>query len=204
MTTNDEPRELIFDPNTGQLVVMTKGHSVPGERQPEPASAEAQASAPGDGVSLEATSMAEEGFFGPPPESIAAAAVPWDLHNHIRELERWATANKQEAFYDAIAFWSLKVPALLAAASAGVWAHFELTTVSVIAGAMASVCVIVDGIHPRGMLRNTHLRAWRTRSHHASDENTAKRIMRDAEPERVRIAGYIRNAETALKPETRV
>jgi hypothetical protein len=93
-----------------------------------------------------------------------------------------------------------------------VWAHFELTTISVVAGAIASLCVIIDGIHPRGMLRNIHLRAyhdlrflssrmmtaWRTRSGNAKPITAARKIIRDAEAERQKIANYLREAETAL------
>jgi len=92
-------------------------------------------------------------------------------------------------------------------------AHFELTTVSVFAGAIASLCIIIDGIHPRGMLRNTHLSAyhdirilmsnmvaeWRSRSGSAKEDNVARRIIRDAETERQRVAAYVRDAETALR-----
>tara|TARA_B100001939_G_scaffold258726_1_gene225648 strand:+ start:227 stop:628 length:402 start_codon:yes stop_codon:yes gene_type:complete len=110
-------------------------------------------------------------------------------------------------------FWSFKVPAILSSASAGFWAHFELVTVSVIMGVIASVCVIIDGIHPRGLLRNTHLRAfhdlrllsssmvskWRARNSTAKPDNVARKIIRDAEDERQRIGAYIRDAETALQ-----
>src|SRR5205085_11471414 len=72
---------------------------------------------------------------------------PNDLRDQLLELEEWAIANKKDASRDTLAFWSLKLPAILVAASAGVWAHFELTTVGVVAGAVASLCVIVDGIH---------------------------------------------------------
>jgi uncharacterized membrane protein YgaE (UPF0421/DUF939 family) len=128
------------------------------------------------------------------------------------ELEEWAKANQKDARKDAFAFWTLKVPAIIASASAGIWAHFNLTTVSVIAGAIASFCVIVDGIHPRGMLRNTHLRAFhdirmlqsRMMSEFRSSEDkvqtTVRSIIRKSEAERQRIATYIRDAETALKP----
>src|SRR5262245_19356530 len=56
-----------------------------------------------------------------------ASALPVDLRNHLQELEEWAAANKRDAFRDTLAFWGLKIPAILAAASAGVWAHFDLT-----------------------------------------------------------------------------
>jgi hypothetical protein len=143
--------------------------------------------------------------------------MPVELSDYLDELEVWARGNRKEAVRDNIAFWALKVPAILASASAGVWAHFGLTTVSVLAGAIASVCVIMDGIHPRGMLRNTHLRAyhdirilsnsimsaWRSRSAFAKEDNVARRLIRDNEAERQRIARAIRDAETALHFENK-
>jgi len=139
-------------------------------------------------------------------------SMPTDFRDQLLELEEWAQANKRDAVRDSIGFWALKIPAILASASAGVWANFDLVTASVLAGAVASLCVIVDGIHPRGMLRNTHLRAyhdiriliagmvadWRSRNASAKDDNTARRIIREAESERQRIAASIRDAETAL------
>jgi hypothetical protein len=148
------------------------------------------------------------------PQASAANSMPADLENTLRELEEWAQANRRDASRDLKAFWALKIPAIVASASAGVWAHLELPTVSVLFGAVASVCVIVDGIQPRGMLRNTHLRAfhdlrilatkmvaeWRGRASNAHADNMARRIIRNAEAERERIAHYIRDAETALNP----
>jgi signal transduction histidine kinase len=141
--------------------------------------------------------------------------MPTDLRDQLIELEEWAQANRRDAIQDSVGFWSLKVPAIIASASAGLWAHFGLTTVSVVAGAIASLCVIVDGIHPRGMLRNTHLRAyhdirillthmvteWRSRNSNAKEDNIARRIIRDAEAERQKIAADIRDAVTALRYE---
>jgi hypothetical protein len=138
-----------------------------------------------------------------------------DLQDHLNELEDWAQANKRDARRDSIAFWSLKAPAIMASASSGLLAQFSLTTLSLAAGAVASVCVLIDGIHPRGMLRNTHMRAyhdirilhnkmvaeWRSRSVTAKDDNIARRIIRDSEAEYERISAYIRDAETALSPE---
>jgi len=140
--------------------------------------------------------------------------MPDDLRDELRELEKWAKDNKRGATKDGQAFWTLKIPAILASASAGVWAYYDLKIVSVIVGAIASVCVIIDGIHPRGMLRNTHLRAyhdirilatrmvseWRGRRQNVIEIAIARKIIRDAESERQRIAVYIRDAETALIP----
>lgn len=138
--------------------------------------------------------------------------LPMELRQQLGELERWAISNRGEARHDSIAFWSLKVPAILASAGAGIIAHFGWTTASLVIGVIASACVIIDGIHPRGMLRNTHLRAfhdtriltsrmmsqWRSRNAAADGINIARRIIRDAENERERIAAYVRDAETAL------
>lgn len=88
----------------------------------------------------------------------------------------------------------------------------DIKLLGLIAGFVAAACVLIDSAYPRGMLRNTHLRAyhdlrilatnmavkWRTRGEN-SDADAAKRIIRDAEPERLRIAKYIRDAEIALK-----
>lgn len=148
----------------------------------------------------------------PATRSASAETMPLELRQQLNELEQWAIANHRDARMDAITFWSLKVPAILASASAGVLARFDLTTASLVVGATASVCVVIDGVHPRGMLRNIHLRAfhdvriltsrmvsqWRSRSVAADDDNIARRIVRDAETERERIAGYIRDAETSL------
>ena len=149
----------------------------------------------------------------PPPHH--DSKMPDELQDQLDEFETWAINNKNDARMDTFAFWMLKVPAILASASAGVWAQFNWTTVSVISGAIASLCVIIDGIHPRGMLRNTHLCAyhdirnltlhmmseWRSRATNTNHDNVARKIISEVEPERQRIAEYVRNAETALKFE---
>jgi hypothetical protein len=149
--------------------------------------------------------------------SSAADAIPTHLRDYLDRLETWAKDNARDARRDAVAFWILKVPAILAAASAGVWAYFDQKAVSVIAGAVASLCVILDGVHPRGVLRNTHLRAvhdlrnltagmmakWQTRDGKSKDDNAVKRIIQEAESERERIGTYIRDAETSLRPESK-
>jgi hypothetical protein len=145
----------------------------------------------------------------------APLSLPPSLSEHLDELEKWATQNKLDARKDLAAFWALKIPAILSSAFAGVLGHFSLTTVSMIAGAIASVCVIIDGVHPKGMLRNTHLRAyhdirilassmmnkWRSRNRSSKDDNVVSGIIRDGEAERARIAAYVRDAETALRFE---
>jgi len=146
-------------------------------------------------------------------ELVTVSGMPPELREHLLELEQWAVGNKSEARNDAVAFWSLKIPAICASAGAGILAHFQLTTISLIAGAVASIAVIIDGVQPRGMLRNMHFRAyhdlrflasrmvseWRARDADRGENEIARQIIRTAEKERQRIAEYIRDAETALK-----
>ncbi len=133
----------------------------------------------------------------------------------IGSTSPWAQGNRRDAFWDTLAFGSLKIPALLAAASAGIWAHLELTAVGVIAGAVASACVIIDGIRPRGMLRTCTCAAttcaarvagmmaqWRSRNWRAKAENVVTNILSGAEEGRKRTAAYIREAESALDYKT--
>lgn len=138
--------------------------------------------------------------------------MPLDLRNYLTELELWANANNKEASRDTIAFWLLKVPAIISSIGTGVLAKFEYDNFSLVLGLIAGICVAVDGIHPRGMLRNTHIRAfhdirtlsssivsnWRTRNDKAQSSNAAKRIIKESEEERLRIANYIKESETAL------
>ena len=156
------------------------------------------------------------GPSSPPPSPSTGVSLPQDFRDYINELEEWALLNRRDALRDTISFWILKIPAILSSASAGVWAHFDFTTVTVISGAIASLCVIVDGIHPRGMLRNVHLRAYhdiknliarvinqyRSDTTRAKPETITRRIIKDAEEERERIANYVRDAETALRYKT--
>ena len=139
--------------------------------------------------------------------------MPLELREQLDELREWEIKNYNAGRKDTIAFWSLKTPAIIAASSAGVFAHFKLTLVSLFVGAIASICVIIDGVNPRGMLRNIHMRAvhdisnlirrmtsqWRARSPEANVDRIARRIVKASQDPCDVIAKYIRDAETALK-----
>lgn len=142
-----------------------------------------------------------------------AELMPKDLQDVLEHLEKWAVENRREACKNTCFFWALKIPAILASASTGVWAYFGSVTVTVISGAIASACIAIDGFHPRGMLRNTHLGAfhdirmlshrildeWRSRSRSAEVEATARQLIKLAAQKKQEIAARIRDAETALK-----
>ena len=132
------------------------------------------------------------------------------LTDQLSELEEWADENRKDARRDALLFWSLKVPAIFSAASSGVWAYLGWTLPGIICGAIASFCILVDGIFPPGKLRNVHLRAVHDirnlissmttefRSSAGESDEVAYGIIRESENERQRIAAYIRDAETSL------
>jgi len=138
--------------------------------------------------------------------------VPRDLDAQLQDLERWAQGAQIDARRDAFFFWMLKAPAIVASASAGLCGHFGLTTASLVVAALSSFCILVDGIRPQGMLRNTHLRAlhdirnltnammtqWRSRPVGQNSTVAARKIVADSEEERNRIATYVRDAESAL------
>jgi len=93
-------------------------------------------------------------------EIVPGHTMPSELREYLDELEQWAMRNYNDGRKDTVAFCSLKVPAIIAAASAGIFAHFNWTIAGLVVGSIGSGCVIIDGLHPRGMLRNIHLRAF--------------------------------------------
>jgi len=148
-----------------------------------------------------------------PPRPKRSDGMPSELGDQLDELEHWATSNQSDARRESLRFWALKAPAIVVAAGGGVCAYFHLSVVGLLAGAVASFCVMIDGIHPRGMLRNVHLRAlhdirilttsmvskWRSRKSDGNDVDAARQIISEGEDERKRIAVYVRDAETALE-----
>lgn len=86
-------------------------------------------------------------------------AMPHQLREEFKRIEVWAQANNADARRDALRFWSLKIPAILVSATTGVFAFYGLKNFVVLAGAVSSFCVLMDGLKPSGNLRNVHLRA---------------------------------------------
>jgi len=156
----------------------------------------------------------------------AESRMPKALKDQLGNLENWAEGNLRDARRDMIWFWSLKIPAVLASACAGLFAYLKWDLPALIIGAIGSLCVLVDGIYPRGMLRNVHLRAvhdlrnlqqeimyqWIIKGFQWGLDDTemekpavkremekvAVKIIQDAQKEVRRIAAYIEGAETSL------
>jgi hypothetical protein len=138
---------------------------------------------------------------------------PSQLSHQMRALRCWAESNRLLARSDLVKFWALKLPAILVSATAAVLAHLGLNDTSVVAGAMAAACGLIDGLNPRGAQRSCHLRAqneinslvvsmasqWRIGALRGEDANTlAAFIIDQSECERKRISAYLNTAETSL------
>ena len=138
--------------------------------------------------------------------------IPRDLDAQLQDLERWAKGSEVDARRQTIAFWILKAPAIFGTACAGLFGHYGWETASLYVAAVSSLCILIDGLNPRGLLRSTYLRAlhdirnltnrmmtqWRSRPEHEGAVAIARQIVRDSEEERNRIATYVRDAEAAL------
>jgi hypothetical protein len=134
------------------------------------------------------------------------------IQSQIAGIERWALQNRTDARKDLAMFWLLKAPAIAVSALSAMFVHFNLGTVALVAGAIATICAVVDGVNPRGKLRNAH---WRAFSELRSLENrvrnrwtiatlnneynlckTAAGIIQEATAEQERIGTYLALAET--------
>jgi hypothetical protein len=78
----------------------------------------------------------------------------------MSELEEWALSNKRDARWDTISFWALKTPAMAASVGAGVFAYRGWELVPIVVVAVGSFCILLDGLNPRGKLRNVHWQAF--------------------------------------------
>ena len=121
--------------------------------------------------------------------------------------------NQRDAKDDLLKFWALKVPAIAASTCAGLFVHFELNTISVIASTLGSVFIVLDGLLRPGMLRKVHVRAlydlrdlqsevtrqWQIGCFQKKDENElAAEILSKALEKRSQIQAYLSAAESSV------
>jgi hypothetical protein len=146
----------------------------------------------------------------------APAVEPQQFRDQMAVIKNWSEANGKDARTDLLKYWGLKLPAILVSGSSALLAHFKLDDIAVIAGAVAAVCVLIDGLNPRGALRNVHKRAfneistlhasmaaqWRSGVlRHQNEDTLAADIIDQSESERARISAYITAAESALSDQ---
>ncbi len=155
----------------------------------------------------------EYGKAASPALPASVASMPPALVSQFKTLEEWAQANLRDARWDAFRFWMLKIPAILVSVGSGVFAHYKLDNVAVVAGAVGSLCVLMDGLNPGGALRNVHRRAfnelrklqdsmsseWQVGELRGKEPKfLAAEIIENAAREKDRINAYITTAETSL------
>lgn len=106
---------------------------------------------------------------GPPPERLTRAkesdsqpyssAVIAIIERELIQLIEWAHVNKLDAKKDKRDFWSLKIPAIIGGFGVSALQAFDYGSAVIILGLITSVCVAIDGVHPRGSLYNVHKKA---------------------------------------------
>jgi len=159
-------------------------------------------------------------FLGPidePSETdsdyeIIRKSMPPEFRRELVVIENWAINVRHEAILDKFAYWAIKIPAILVSVSAAVLAHFKLEDYAGIASAIASACVLIDGMNPRGRLYNVHRKAafelfhlhadmfsrWRVgRLQEREVRSLAVEIISQAQQELKRIGNYLTEAETS-------
>jgi hypothetical protein len=148
---------------------------------------------------------------------LAAPASPADpntlplvLAEKVRAFEEWAQKNEREARHDAISFWMLKLPAIVVSASSGLLALTGSKLLAGIAGVVASLCVLIDGLNPPGRMRNAHRLAlydlrnfqsrldtlWRAGILEGKEPNALTAdLLKQSQAEQERVSLYLLKAE---------
>lgn len=144
--------------------------------------------------------------------------MPSVLSERIRAFEEWAVKNEREARQDTISFWTLKIPAILVSASSGLIALAGSKMLAAVAGVFAGLCVLIDGLKPRGQLRNAHRLAfydlrsfqnrlvtlWQAGILEGKEPNALTAdLLRQAQAELERVSAYLVKAEelAASRPQ---
>jgi hypothetical protein len=149
----------------------------------------------------------------PHDESIHDESIPAELREYLQELEMWAQLNQRDLRGDTLAYWLLKVPAILASACSGILTASDVAILPGVLAALASACVLIDAFQPRGQLRNAHLRAiydirslehqivsrWRVGSlRGVPDNKLAADILEESQQKQRKIEAELRAAETPI------
>jgi hypothetical protein len=132
-------------------------------------------------------------------------------------LEEWALANKKDYERDLVRYWSLKLPAIVCAATISGLEGFGFHAAVSVLGIVSAICVAVDAALPRGLLYNVHRRAfnelrnvnanirnqWNIAEVKTEGDPSARRaaviaILDYSQRERERINKYLTDAEASL------
>ena len=153
----------------------------------------------------------------PPAEEPVDNKMPVELVGQLSLIRDWAWANRDEAKRETVWFWLLKIPVIVASAGYGAMLKFDWQWELAACGALASACVLIDGLSRPGALRNFHHKAYFELSALADDilaqwqiavlggekdHNTlAAKLIAEARVRKEKIASYLADAEATLGKE---
>ncbi|RKD89853.1 DUF4231 domain-containing protein [Mangrovibacterium diazotrophicum] len=100
-----------------------------------------------------------DGRYGTDNQKKELEELPIEIQNKIQELENWANSNSKQAKRNLLWFWILKIPAIVFSATTGILALLEFNILAAILGSISSLCILIDGLFPRGTMRNLQIKA---------------------------------------------
>lgn len=140
--------------------------------------------------------------------------MPGELAEHIKVIAKWGKKNNEESRREAIYFWALKIPVIIATSSYGAMLHFGFEPGLAILGAIASAFTLIDGFYRPGELRNFHHKAYFELSNLANDlvakwhagvlsgerdtNKLAAALIEESRMRQAAISAYLTEAEATL------
>ena len=140
------------------------------------------------------------------------------IETELDQLKTWAKNNELDARKDKRNFWALKIPAIVGGLSISALDYFGYGSAVIVVGLITSICVAIDGVHPRGSLYNVHKKAanelyglqdklgsqldqLRIKHHDLDNEQCrtdASLLLMNIQKEKDRINKYITSVEAGL------
>jgi hypothetical protein len=78
---------------------------------------------------------------------------------HVRQLDHWAEANADAAWWDRVIFWTTKLLVLAGAGGTSAFAIFDMNQFATGAALASTVLTTMEAIRPRGALYRVHMKA---------------------------------------------
>ena len=144
------------------------------------------------------------------------------IEEQYRHLREYSDQADKEALVDKVKYWTLKIPAIVASALAGIFGALHLDIAVIVSACVGTLAATIDSIYPRGMLHNVHRRAANDLALFASKIRTEwqaacvqcdrspdqlkpifAKALTDANGERERVQTYVTAAEASLDAKPR-
>ena len=81
------------------------------------------------------------------------------LENEKDYFEKWLFENRVSERRENFWFWILKIPVIVATASAGLFTYFNWQTLAIFVALLGNICAMIETVSPRGVRRNAYIRA---------------------------------------------